>query len=184
MGKDHKLIDLTGKKFSRLTVLERAPKQENRPHAYWKCVCDCGVTKIIQGNAIRFGLTTSCGCYNREQNVKRLARDYPDPKTLKPEYLLWSAAKFRAKRDKVPFDIDYTDIIIPTHCPVLGIKLKKGIGKPTDNSASLDKIIPSKGYVRDNIRVISFRANSIKRDATVEELQKVLKYVEAAMFHQ
>jgi hypothetical protein len=44
-----------------------------------------------------------------------------------------------------------------------------------DNSPSLDRIVPEKGYVAGNIRVISQRANRIKSNATVEELRAVLK---------
>ena len=99
-----------------------------------------------------------------------------------PVNKLYQAAKTRAKRDGLPFDITYQDVIIPTHCPVLGIELEPCVGThgPSDNSPSVDKIIPDLGYVKGNIKVISFRANTIKRDATAEELRKVLQYVEQA----
>lgn len=93
-----------------------------------------------------------------------------------PENYMWKAAKSRAKRQGVPFDISVEDIEIPKRCPVLGIKLKMGHGQPTDNSPSLDRIIPALGYVKGNIEVISHRANSIKRDATPEELRMIADY--------
>ena len=59
-----KLIDLTGQRFGRLTVIERAENKGKFP--MWLCRCDCGNTKEISGSSLRKGLTLSCGCYNRE----------------------------------------------------------------------------------------------------------------------
>lgn len=95
-------------------------------------------------------------------------------------YILFNA-KYRAKRYGVPFTITADDIVIPTHCPVLGIPLEPGWEKGSgyDNSPSLDRIIPDLGYVSGNVAVISFRANSIKRNATAEELTLVGQWVTA-----
>lgn len=56
-----KLIDLTGQKFNRLTVIERA---ENRQCCVpvWRCVCDCGKEKFVRGKNLRSGAVKSCGC--------------------------------------------------------------------------------------------------------------------------
>ena len=94
-------------------------------------------------------------------------------------YRMWYSARKRATKAEVPFDISLDDIVIPEICPVLGIKLQvnRGCGfKPT--SPSLDRKIPSVGYVKGNVRVISYRANEIKRDATLEELEKVIRYLQ------
>lgn len=57
-----KVKDLTGRKFGRLTVLERA---ENDKHnkTRWLCQCECGRQKIISGDLLRKGKAISCGCY-------------------------------------------------------------------------------------------------------------------------
>ena len=86
---------------------------------------------------------------------------------------LCSVAKQRAKKRGIPFSITKDDISVPTHCPILGIELKYNLdtgagGK--DNSFSLDRKDPSKGYTPDNIQVISNKANSMKFTATKEEL--------------
>lgn len=95
-----------------------------------------------------------------------------------PDFRLWSGAKCRAKQNGRPFAIKRTDIVIPAHCPILGIKLEFGKGKCCDASPSLDAIIPEKGYVPGNIAVISHRANTIKTNATVEEIRKVADWLE------
>lgn len=87
-----------------------------------------------------------------------------------------AAAKCRAKRDGLVFSLTREDINIPSHCPILGIPLKHNIGSGFHNdSPSLDRIHNSKGYSKDNVRVISNRANLLKCDATLEELELIVK---------
>lgn len=92
------------------------------------------------------------------------------------KYMIRSA-KQRAKTKNILFDISYSDFSIPEYCPLLGIKLIKHIGQKEkqDNSPSLDRIIPSLGYVKGNVWVISERANRIKSNASVEELELLVK---------
>lgn len=60
--------DLTGKKFSRLIIVEFS-HSKNRS-SYWKCKCDCGVEKIIKGQSISSGHIKSCGCLRIERKIK------------------------------------------------------------------------------------------------------------------
>ena len=95
-----------------------------------------------------------------------------------PEKIMWRAAKDRAKRLNLEFDIQPEDIVIPEVCPVLGIPLD--VGKATRWTApSLDRFDSSKGYTKDNIRVISHRANFLKNNAEAWEIEAVLKYMKA-----
>lgn len=61
-----RLIDLTGKKFGRLTVLERDNSIDTKKGAFWICKCSCGNKKSISSRALREGVTKSCGCLNKE----------------------------------------------------------------------------------------------------------------------
>lgn len=95
-----------------------------------------------------------------------------------PTRKLLSLARRRAKLRGLDFDLDKKDLVIPEFCPVLGIKIVVG-GAGTgfcDASPTLDRIDNAKGYVRDNVAVVSWRANRIKCDATVEELEKVFLF--------
>lgn len=60
-----KLIDLTGQRFGRLTVVKKDGVAKSG-HALWLCKCDCGNTKVISSNQLRVG-TLSCGCLQRER---------------------------------------------------------------------------------------------------------------------
>lgn len=64
-----KYIDLTGKVFGRLTVLEKSehPLGKKEKRAYWLCQCECGNQKIILGRSLRDGKTLSCGCLQKEK---------------------------------------------------------------------------------------------------------------------
>lgn len=91
---------------------------------------------------------------------------------------MYSRAKERAKKRNLPFNIEISDIVVPEFCPALGIKLDNGERQGGEwNSPSLDRLDNNLGYVKGNIQVISKRANSIKSDASVEELMLVAKWV-------
>lgn len=64
-----KLIDLTGQKFGRLTVIERYGVRDG--HAAWMCECECGNRTVVNGRWLRAGRTTSCGCYHKEMLSER-----------------------------------------------------------------------------------------------------------------
>ena len=84
---------------------------------------------------------------------------------------LWKGAKVRAKKHGLAFDLRIEDIVIPEVCPVLGIKIEVATGSWKHNSPSLDRFHQSEGYTKGNVWVISWRANCLKRDATLEELE-------------
>lgn len=96
------------------------------------------------------------------------------------------AAKSRAKERNLPYDKDLSKLLLPDFCPVLGIKLnyerrshnRRG---PLPDSPSLDRIVPERGYVLTNLRVISWRANLLKRDASVDEVKRILAYMEECL---
>lgn len=117
--------------------------------------------------------------FYEKKEQRRIRENEYDRKNIK--ITIWKSAKYRAKKYNLPFDITPNDIIIPKYCPVLGIEIKQNIGKCADNSPSLDKIIPKNGYVKTNIKVISWKANSIKRDSSVEELEKTIKYIKESL---
>jgi len=62
-------IDMCGKRFGRLLVLKFAGHDKYKS-ALWEVKCDCGNIKILNGNYLRRGHTTSCGCYNLERSIE------------------------------------------------------------------------------------------------------------------
>lgn len=117
---------------------------------------------------------------HREQEKTRGRKYYS---TLTTETLMFQAAKMRAKRDNIPFNICKEDIIVGETCPILHIPLCRSKNVVSDNSPTLDKIIPSHGYTKNNVQVISNKANSMKRNASLEELIKLGKWAEEKLLN-
>lgn len=94
------------------------------------------------------------------------------PKKYTSRQMICSLAR-RSRVINKPHDLKAIDIerIFPDICPIFKCKLKYGGGPIANNSASLDRIDPTKGYSKDNIQVISNLANRMKSNATKEELR-------------
>lgn len=88
-------------------------------------------------------------------------------------------AKSRAKRLGIPFTVKLEDLELPNNCPVLGTPLVYECAKiRTDGRATLDRRDNAKGYVAGNVYVISWRANKLKANATVDEMRALVRYLE------
>lgn len=116
---------------------------------------------------------------NRKQEWEATKRRRATPEGWAKERI--PKLKHRAKQQGLEFDLEWTDIIPPTHCPVFGIELDlnppgKAYGIP--NAPSVDRKNNSRGYVKGNVVVISNRANLLKKDGTVDEIRRLLKYME------
>jgi hypothetical protein len=121
--------------------------------------------------------TVTCREYFRSSKGKdsRL-RSYRKMKQQTPERVMFYNAKANAKKRGLPFDLRPEDIVIPSHCPVLGIPLFWTDNQKTPNTPSTDRIDSSRGYSKDNIVVVSWRANKLKQDASVAELRALWEF--------
>lgn len=89
-----------------------------------------------------------------------------------PRNMMVASAKKRAKACGMPFSIAVTDLVIPSHCPLLGVPIAVATGgKPSAGSPSLDRLRPELGYVPGNVWVISYRANALKNNFTLEQME-------------
>lgn len=99
---------------------------------------------------------------------------------------LCARARRRGRQRGLEATIMPADLVWPTHCPVLGIELDYPVrsGERKDQAAapnwpSLDRWDSTKGYVPGNVFVISYRANTLKNNATLGELLKIAEYLRA-----
>lgn len=95
--------------------------------------------------------------------------------------ILVQKARVRAGRKKIFIDLvdDHFELAsaLPTHCPLWP---KEEIGyanskEQRHNSASIDRLDPKKGYTPENVWIVSYRANRIKSDATLEEMEELCR---------
>lgn len=90
-----RFIDLTGKRFGRLTVIKVSGLDKYKK-IDWLCSCDCGKETVVSGTSIRRKLTTSCGCYQKEvHKAKVTTHGHSKVGAKSPEYKCWSSMKRR-----------------------------------------------------------------------------------------
>ena len=99
MRRSHNFIDLTDRKFNRLYVEEFAYTKKGQ--TYWKCVCECGNTKTINGGHLRNGHTKSCGCLSIEKSTERIKKHHKTGKEAS-NYNPYLTDEDRADRRYIP----------------------------------------------------------------------------------
>lgn len=170
---------LMGQKFGKLIVLkEEVIFKSGKNRIFATCECDCGGKKICDRTSLLNGRTISCGCVRRETTIAFNKTKIKPPEERKENdrrYNMFHNAQHRAKKKGIPFSITIDDIIIPETCPLLGIPLISTNDKSDPRNPSLDQKVPGKGYTPDNIWVISSRANALKWDASLQELELLVE---------
>jgi hypothetical protein len=86
--------DLTGLKFGRWTVVDKAPnktRKNGHSHVAWRCVCECGKAKIVSAFSLKSGYSKSCGCFKLDQQHAHRgphSKCYRNGRTNKEGYVL------------------------------------------------------------------------------------------------
>lgn len=94
-----KLIDITGQRYGRLTVIKREGSHNGYP--LWECKCDCGNTYYAVGGNLRGGRTQSCGCIVKDKMAKTLKRKSTEKdKTRTRLYATYNTMMQRCYNDK------------------------------------------------------------------------------------
>jgi len=123
---------------------------------------DCKIEKPFEDfhkhKAYKSGYNSRCKPCRAALAVKRFKGHSVELK------MLWRA-RGRANKKSLACNIELSDIVIPETCPVLLTKMKH---------PSLDRIVPLLGYTKGNVRVISNRANMLKNNATVTEMELII----------
>jgi len=157
-----------------------------------RCKVEKQVSDFSEGNKKCKDCQKYCDSYykkNRKASIERATRSQNKDREKTNAYkrdlirknpvnYMFCQVKSRSKKLGIEFNLDKEDIQIPEYCPILGIKLEIGKENCWSNSPTLDRINPNKGYVKGNIHVISHKANTIKSDASLSELKKVVLYLE------
>ena len=100
------VTDLTGQRFGRLTVINRAGSN-NQGRAMWLCLCDCGNTSRVKGTNLIQGNTNSCGCLEQETRVSNGTKRATHGMSNSRLYGVWSGMKSRCYQKSHPHFKDY-----------------------------------------------------------------------------
>ena len=86
--------------------------------------------------------------------------------------------KYRCKKKGIEFDLKFEDLEIPDYCPVFGTEINYNGGRGLCTcSPTIDRLDPDGPYTKDNVMIVSYRANRIKSDASIPELCAVIQYM-------
>jgi hypothetical protein len=94
-------MNLKGRRFERLFVIEEAPPRKSDGAVRWRCHCDCGRETVVSTANLVHHRTSSCGCLMREVSSQRIREVRPWERcvthgaTKTPEYLAWKGMRRR-----------------------------------------------------------------------------------------
>lgn len=124
---------------------------------------------------IFIGLNSKCAIYQENSDISEGVVTKISKNKVK-------SAKQNASRKCVPFDLTEAHIqpLLKKYCPLLGIPLDYSTANhPTSqNKPSIDRIVPSLGYVFKNVQIVSSRANRLKSDASFQEISNLCDYLD------
>jgi hypothetical protein len=147
--------------------------------------CECYVCRAISAREYVRRKRTDAGQKNLGRPRKHpILVGPPKPKrvvfipvTVEEKWIVRSK-KSKKRKLRKDLSIEYYKSLLTTHCPLLEIELSyenyEGQIVP-QNYATLDRINPQKGYIKGNVQIISYRANTLKNSASLDEMQLIVK---------
>lgn len=166
-----KLIELTGKRFGRLTVLERAKHNDNGNKPLWKCKCDCGKIVVVRGQDLRSGKTRSCGCYHNESATKRATKHGASKDKFRSRlYHIWIGMRQRCSNPDSQSWRWYKNINVCDEWNDYKEFEKWALSHGYDDGLSIDRIDSSGDYCPENCRwaTAKTQANNVSSNHIVE----------------
>jgi hypothetical protein len=148
------LIDITGKRYGRWTVLSQAPRDPRKGgDAEWRCRCDCGTESVVRSSCLRTQESRSCGCLHRELNTLNNTK----PPGHAARRGLFSTYRAKSKHRGLGWEIEPELFyqLTSQNCTYCGSKPSQVSKGRTHNGHylynGLDRVDSSKGYFPDNV---------------------------------
>jgi len=149
----------------------------------WKCKVEQPLENFARNRSKSSGHSAECKACVKAYNKRHVTenaeyyRQYRQSKrNLDLAWYLFLESRARAKRNGLAFNLEPSDIVIPASCPVFGFAFRTG-RENRDFAASVDRIDCTLGYVKGNVRVISYLANRMKSNASENQLRQFALWV-------
>lgn len=174
--------DLTGQKFSRLTVTGRAPNNRFNQTA-WFCRCECGGQSVVNSHALRGGKTHSCGCLMRAAaTITCRKRNTTHGESGSPEHIAWLAMKERTCNPNFQQYHNYggRGIKVCERWANSYENFLADMGRKSSRKHSLDRIDPNGNYSPENCRwaTVAEQANNRTNNRFVDAFGERLTIVQ------
>lgn len=151
------------------TCRVKQPAVEEVVKSHFKCK-SCGKER----EAKYFSLHAGCREGHDTSRCKPCKKAKWDWERVSYEKRMYNRVKQRSKRRGILFELKIEDIVLPEECPVFHTPFIYG---DPDWTYSIDRINPNKGYSPDNIQILSNKANRLKNNASIEDLETVLDFM-------
>jgi hypothetical protein len=170
------LDDLTGRRYGKLIVIERAENLGCNQTA-WHCLCDCGRQSVVRSASLKIGKTISCGCYRYKMGLTSMEM---------AKRAVYHIYKGNAKKQGRKFDLSLEDAvkIFETNCSYCGcppsqIKIAR-IGSEPFMHNGIDRVNNNFGYTADNVVPCCKFCNRAKSDRSLEDFKS---WIKSAYYH-
>lgn len=176
------IIDLTGQKFGRLTVIKQSVKIARGGNIKWECVCDCGKAISTTSYSLRIKNTKSCGCLKIERLIERSI--LPENEGLFREFFL----RYRFGADQRGFSFNLTrpffDKMVKQNCYYCGTPPAQVTRRSRATNfffSGIDRIDSKIGYEESNVVPCCSVCNIAKNDTPQSEFLDWIKRVATHM---
>lgn len=176
-----RIIDLSGQRFGKLTVLCDDGNRSNTGQIRWKCMCDCGEITHVVGNKLKTGHTKSCGCLSN----KHFKQKYYTNNELRKTAVSRIIGRYKSKAivRSISWNIsqDTFEEMIEKPCYYCGMthSLSMTIQNYDYKYNGIDRVDSSRGYEKNNIVTCCKFCNMAKSDMSQSDFyQHIIKTAE------
>jgi hypothetical protein len=141
-----KKVDINGRQFSKLTVIESSEKIGKR--TAWKCLCECGAYTFVTTDRLVSGKTTSCGCRKKQAGVENGRNNKKHGLTQSGAWISWASMKFRCTNKATRYQA-WSGMLCKEWEEFENFY--RDMGDRPDGT-SIDRIDVTKGYYKENCR--------------------------------
>lgn len=178
-------VDITGKRFGRLTAIKILNESDICRARKWLCKCDCGNETKVAGTSLRAGDSQSCGCLNKERVAEKARgkRYVYLGKNIRNFNQLYNLYKTRSKRKGFEFSLtkkEFSEIVVKNcfYCNREPFQeMNCGVVDDILKYVGIDRIDNNKGYVLGNVRPACKYCNQAKTNMTEQDFKKWLHLI-------